>query len=74
MDEVHRRLARRIRELAKARKIPVSHLPDLAAVSRSYFWDVLKGKNSPTLLWLERIAGALGVDVEELVVRRAERA
>lgn len=69
MDEVHRRLARHIRELAKARRIRITHLPDRAAVSRSYFWDVLKGKNSPTLLWLERIAAALGVDVEDLVAR-----
>ncbi len=47
----------------------LSHLADHAGVTRSHFWNVLAGKKSPTLQWLGKIAKALGVDVEDLVVR-----
>jgi len=73
LDELHRRVVRRIREVAKERRIPVSHLPDRAGVSRSHFWDVLKGAKSPTLTWLGKIAVALEVDAGELVVRQRGR-
>lgn len=69
MDELHRRVVRRIRELAKSERIPISHLPDRAGVSRSNYWEVLGGRTSPTLLWLGKIADALEVDVEALVSR-----
>lgn len=32
-------------------------------------WDVLGGRKSPTLSWLARLAQALDVDVEALVLR-----
>jgi transcriptional regulator with XRE-family HTH domain len=70
-DELHRRVVRRIRELADERGIVLSHLPDRAAVSRAHFWNVLAGKKSPTLKWLGRIAKALDVDASELVARKA---
>ncbi|WP_438002680.1 helix-turn-helix transcriptional regulator [Sorangium sp. So ce321] len=69
-DELHQRVTGRIREIAAERKIPVTHLPDRAAVSRAHFWDVLAGKKSPTLQWLGRIAEALGVDAAEFFVRK----
>lgn len=72
MDELHRRVVRRIRELARERKIPVSHLPDRAAVARSHFFDVLAGRKSPTLAWLGRVAEALEVDAGELFAKRRE--
>ncbi len=39
----------------------LSHLPDRAGVSRSHFWDVLKGRKSPTLEWIEKVATSLEV-------------
>ena len=51
------------------RKIPISHLPDRAAVARSHFWEVLAGRKSPTLAWIGRIATALEVDPAELFAR-----
>jgi hypothetical protein len=69
VDELHRRVVRKIREQSRRRKIPISHLPDRAAVARSHFWEVMKGKKSPTLKWLNKIAGALDVDAGDLVVR-----
>jgi hypothetical protein len=68
VDELHQRVIEHIRELAEQRGIAISHLPDRAAVARSHFWDVLAGRKSPTLSWLERIAVALEVDVGELLV------
>jgi transcriptional regulator with XRE-family HTH domain len=59
----------RIRALAEEREMALSHLADHAGVTRSHFWNVLAGKKSPTLQWLGKIAKALGVDVEDLVVR-----
>jgi transcriptional regulator with XRE-family HTH domain len=66
-DEQPHRVIEHIRELAKERGIVISHLPDRADVARSHFWDVLAGRKSPTLSWLERIADALEVDVWELL-------
>lgn len=67
MDELHRRVASRIREVAKAKKIPLSHVADRAAVSRTNVFDVLAGRKSPTLSFLKKVADALGVDTSELV-------
>lgn len=66
-DELHRRVAARIRSLARARGILVTHLPDRADVSRAHYFHVLACKKSPTLAWLERIAAALDVDPVELL-------
>lgn len=71
VDELHERVVGRIREIAAERRIPLSHLPDRAAVSRSHFWDVMAGRKSPTLYWLGRIADALGADPAELLERKA---
>lgn len=69
-DALHRRVSARIRALSDARQITLSHLPDRAVVGRAHFWNVLSGKKSPTLQWLQRIAVALDVDVEDLVSRK----
>ena len=73
VDELHRRVIEHIRELAEQRGIAISHLPDRAGVARSHFWDVLAGRKSPTLSWLERIAVALEVDVVELLLPPGKR-
>jgi len=49
VDELHELVGKRIRELAQARRITLSHLPDLSGTSVPMFWDVLKGRKSPTL-------------------------
>jgi transcriptional regulator with XRE-family HTH domain len=73
VDELHKRVATAIRRIATERKMPLTHLPDRAGVTRSHFWAVLGGKKSPTLRWLERVADALDVDVSDFVVRRVRR-
>jgi transcriptional regulator with XRE-family HTH domain len=69
VDELHRRVVRHIRERAKSLKIPVTHLPDRAGVSRSHFWEVMAGRRSPTLKWLGQLAKALDVDAGNLVAQ-----
>jgi len=66
-DEVHRRLVAAIRAAAKARGVQLTHVPDLAGVSRSHFWDVMAGRKSPTVTWLTKIAIALRVELADLV-------
>ena len=70
VDELHRRVTRHIRDIAKARRIPLSHLPDRASISRSHFWEVMAGRKSPTLKWLGKVARKLNVDVSDLVEPR----
>lgn len=69
MSEAHRRLAKNIRRIAKERRIAVTHLADRAGVSRAEVFNILKGDRSPTLRWLEAIALALEVDIQELLRR-----
>jgi transcriptional regulator with XRE-family HTH domain len=64
-------LARRLREVAKEKRVPLSHVADRAGVARSYFWLLLDGSNSATLAIVQRIAEAL--DVEPLALLGKER-
>ncbi|MCB9715085.1 MAG: helix-turn-helix transcriptional regulator [Myxococcales bacterium] len=66
-DELRARLAIRIRELAKRRKLRLIDLADQAGVSRGYLWAVLAGENAATIDYLCRIANVLQVDPHELL-------
>ncbi len=72
-DEVRWRIARRIRELARAKQVPLTHLADRAGVSRGHLWNVLRGTKQPTIGWLVKIGNALDVDVADLLARPAKR-
>jgi transcriptional regulator with XRE-family HTH domain len=67
VDDLHLAMADRIRSLAAARGIVLTHLPDRCGVGAGHFWRVLGGTASPTVAWLERVAAVLEVDVAELV-------
>jgi transcriptional regulator with XRE-family HTH domain len=56
-----------VREVARKRGLVLSHVPDRAGVSRSHFWDVMQGRKSPTLEWVERISASLELDPAELL-------
>ena len=60
-------MAERIRILAAAQGIVLSHLPDRCGVGAGHFWRVMGGTASPTVAWLERVAETLGVTVADLV-------
>lgn len=64
-------LAKRLRELSREKRIPLSHVADRAGVSRSYFWLLLDGENSATLALVQRIAEALDVEPLELLTPKA---
>jgi len=66
-DEFRARLAIRIRELAKRRKINLVDLADQAGVSRGYLWAVLAGENAATVDYICRLANVLQVDPHELL-------
>lgn len=70
MDELHRRVVRNIKTIAKAKKIPLSHLADRSAVTRSHLWAFLAGNESCTLTWLQKIAIGLDADVDDLLAKR----
>ena len=66
-DELRARLAIRIRELAKRRKMRLIDLADQAEVSRGYLWAVLAGESAATIDYLCRLATVLQVDPHELI-------
>ena len=61
-------LARRLRELAEAKGIALSHIADRAAVARSYLWRILDAESSATLDVIQRLADAIGVAPLDLLV------
>lgn len=60
-------VARNIREAADDRKMSLNRLADLSGVSRSQLYGVLAQQTAPSIIWLERIANALDVDIMTLV-------
>jgi len=64
-------LAARLRELAKERGLPISHVADRCGLAHSYFWQLLTAKASATLAVIQRLAEAL--DVDPLVLLTASR-
>lgn len=59
---LERILARRVREVAAAKEIPVSHLADRAGVSRSLLWEIFAQTASVSLATVQKLAEALGLD------------
>lgn len=68
-DELRARIATRIRELAKRRKITLSQLAADSGVSPAHLWAVLGGEHSPSADVLCKLARVLQVDPDELVRR-----
>ena len=65
-------LARRLRELAHERGVPISHVADRCGLAHSYFWQLLEAKASSSLAVLQRLAEALDVDPLALLDARNE--
>jgi DNA-binding Xre family transcriptional regulator len=68
-DELRARIALRIRELAKRRKLTLSQLAVDSGVSPAHLWAVLGGEHSPSSDILCKLARVLQVDPDELVRR-----
>jgi transcriptional regulator with XRE-family HTH domain len=68
--QLERVLIGRIRAVAEERGMPMSHLAARAGISRSSLWEVMNGRASPTLDWVQRIAEVL--EVEPLALMTGE--
>lgn len=56
-----------MRQLCKEQHLSGNYLADFAGLSRGYVSRLLRGQQSPTLDTLEKLAGALGVNVRDLL-------
>jgi transcriptional regulator with XRE-family HTH domain len=59
---LERVLAKRVREIAAAKGIAVSHVADRAGVSRSMLWELFSHKASPSLATIQRLSDALELE------------
>lgn len=64
------RVGLNIQALRRAKRLSQEELAHRAKIHQTYLSGVEGGKRNPSLLVLERIAKALGIDPEELVRRR----
>jgi transcriptional regulator with XRE-family HTH domain len=68
--DVRERVGLNVQRLRRSKKLSQEALADHAEVYQTYLSGVERGKRNPSLRVLDRIAQALGTDVEELVRRR----
>jgi len=59
VGRLERILARRVREVAAEKDVPLSHLADRAGVSRSLLWEIFSLTASVSLETLQKLADAL---------------
>lgn len=64
------RFGNRIRELRIERRLPQAVLAHLAQVNRNYLSDVERGKRNVSLRVIDRLALALGVEIQDLFTER----
>lgn len=65
-DEVKRRFGARLRELRKAAKLSQEAVALRCGLDRSYLSGIERGKNNLSLISIQRIAEAIGVETAEL--------
>lgn len=70
--DVRRRVGLNLVELRRRRELSQEELADRARIHLTYLSGVERGRRNPSLLILNRIAEALGADIEELMRRREE--
>lgn len=63
-------LEENLRYYAKRRKLALSVLAERAGVSQRQMFGVLSGERAPTIVWLEKVALELDIDVHKLLVDR----
>ena len=67
---VRERVGLNLQRLRRGKKLSQEELAHRARIHQTYLSGVERGRRNPSLLVLERIAKALGIDVEELVRKR----
>lgn len=67
MDVTHRRLSANLKALTRRRGWSMNQLADFAVVGRGYLSEVVRGRKSPSLRTLVKLAEALEVEVAKLL-------
>lgn len=70
--DVRERVGLNVQRLRRAREYSQEELADRAKIHQTYLSGVERGIRNPSALVLERIARALGVDIEDLFKRRRQ--
>jgi transcriptional regulator with XRE-family HTH domain len=68
--DVRERVGLNLQRLRRQRGLSQEELADLAEIHQTYLSGVERGKRNPTVTVLQRIAQALGADIDDLVKRR----
>ncbi len=68
--DVRRRVGLNLQKLRRKRGLSQEELAGRAEVHQTYLSGVETGKRNPSILVLQRLATALGSDIEELTLRR----
>jgi transcriptional regulator with XRE-family HTH domain len=68
--DVRVRVGLNLQRLRREKGLSQEELADLAQIHQTYLSGVERGKRNPTVTVLQRIAEALGQDIEHLVRRR----
>lgn len=63
----HDALAANIRRLVAARGLSIVQLSDFSSTSKSHLYDVIARKETASLVWIIKIAVALGVTPADLL-------
>jgi len=67
------KIGKRIRDARKTAGLSQEELAASIRINRSYLSLVENGKSSPTFEFLEKVAGGIGIHVEDLVVGHGDR-
>lgn len=68
--DVRKRVGLNIQNLRRAAGLSQEELADRAAVHQTYLSGVEQGKRNPSILVLDRIAQALGMDIHDFTRQR----
>lgn len=64
--DINKQLGMRIKYLRKIKKLSQEDLALEAGINKNYLSDLERGERNPTLKILEKIAQALGINLQEL--------
>lgn len=68
--DVRQRLSQNLQQLRRERELSQEDLAHLARMHQTYLSGIESAKRNPSVLVLERLATALGVDISDLLAKR----
>lgn len=67
MTDISKKFGKKVREIRLKKKLSQGGVAKILKVHRSYVSGIERGVRNPSLKVIERIANALGVDIEEII-------